>query len=90
MLGEMGAGVIDSDAVSHREINKREVTDVLLKWWGSEILAADGGVDRQRVGAIVFADDREAVHHPRQLCQTVYDLGKHPIRAFERARLPAR
>jgi dephospho-CoA kinase len=70
MLGEMGAGVIDSDAVSHREINKREVTDVLLKWWGSEILAADGGVDRQKVGAIVFADPSqrhrlEALLHPR-------------------------
>ena len=70
MLGEMGAGVIDSDAVSHREINKRDVKDILLKWWGSEILTADGGVDRQKVGTIVFADPSqrhrlEALLHPR-------------------------
>ncbi len=70
ILGELGAGVIDSDALSHQEINHREVKDVLLKWWGSEILAADGTVDRQKVGSIVFGDPAqrhrlEAILHPR-------------------------
>lgn len=70
ILGELGAGVIDSDALSHQEINHREVKDVLLKWWGSGILAADGSVDRQKVAAIVFADPGqrhrlEALLHPR-------------------------
>lgn len=70
LLGELGAGVIDSDVLSHQEINHREVKDVLLKWWGGEILAADGSVDRQKVATIVFGDSSqrhrlEALIHPR-------------------------
>jgi dephospho-CoA kinase len=70
ILGELGAGVIDSDALSHQEINHREVKSVLVKWWGSGILAADGAVDRQKVAGIVFGDPAqrhrlEALLHPR-------------------------
>lgn len=70
ILSELGAGVIDSDALSHQEINHPEVKDVLCRWWGSEVLSPDGGVNRHRVGAIVFADPvqrhkLEALLHPR-------------------------
>lgn len=42
----------------------------MCRWWGSEVLAADGNVSRRRVGAIVFADPSqrhrlEALLHPR-------------------------
>ncbi len=86
ILGELGAGVIDSDALSHQEINNREVKDVLLKWWGSEVFAADGSVDRQKVAAIVFADPAqrhrlEALLHPRiavRRADVVAELEKQP------------
>lgn len=86
LLGEMGAGVIDSDALSHQEINHREVKDVLLKWWGSGVLSADGAVDRQKVAAIVFADPAqrhrlEALLHPRiavRRADVVAELEKQP------------
>lgn len=70
VLGDLGAGVIDSDALAHLELNSLEVKDTLRRWWGDEVLAPDGTVDRQRVSAIVFRDAiqrhrLEALLHPR-------------------------
>jgi dephospho-CoA kinase len=70
ILGELGAGVIESDTLSHQEINSDEVKSVLRRWWGDDVVAPDGSVDRQRVAAIVFGDAvqrhrLEALLHPR-------------------------
>lgn len=70
ILGELGAGVIEADTLSHQEINSRDVKEILRHWWGSSIFAEDGKVDRQRVAAIVFRDPAqrhrlEALLHPR-------------------------
>lgn len=70
ILGELGAAVIESDALSHDEINRREVKEVLVRWWGSDILKTDGAVDRKKVGTIVFNDPTqrhrlESLLHPR-------------------------
>lgn len=70
ILSELGAAVIDSDELSHRELNRPDVLDTLVQWWGGQILAADGSVDRKKIGAIVFADPTqrhrlEALIHPR-------------------------
>lgn len=70
LLEEMGAGLIDSDAVSRAEMENREVLEQLVAWWGSDILRSDGRVDRAAVARIVF--DRpaersrlEGLLHPR-------------------------
>lgn len=70
MLGEMGAGVIGSDALGRIEINAPEVREALCRWWGDVILAPDGMVNRREVAAIVFRDAAqrhrlEALLHPR-------------------------
>jgi len=70
MLGELGAGVIESDVLAHAELNHPEVRDLLRQWWGDGILGPDGTVDRRKVAAIVFNDPAqrhrlEAVLHPR-------------------------
>lgn len=70
ILGELGAGVIDSDAISHEEVNAPEVKETLRSWWGDKFLALGGAVDRQKVAAIVFSDSEqrhrlEALLHPR-------------------------
>lgn len=70
MLAELGAGVIDSDRLSHEEINSPEVVNTLCRCWGSEIVSADGGVNRNAVRRII--QDRsdalaqlERLLHPR-------------------------
>jgi dephospho-CoA kinase len=70
MFGELGAGVIESDSLSHQEINADDVKEQLRRWWGDAVIGPDGKVDRQRIGAIVFSDPvqrhrLEALLHPR-------------------------
>jgi len=71
MLLSMGATeVIDADrTVRHVLQDDLEVRTALLKAFGPEVFAADGLVDRSRLGEIVFADPHalrtlEGITHP--------------------------
>jgi dephospho-CoA kinase len=90
MLGDLGAVVIDADKVGHDVYRPgtegfRRVVDA----FGAEIVAADGTIDRARLGARVFADRAElarlnALVHPligdeiRRRMQAA--AGEHPGR----------
>jgi dephospho-CoA kinase len=73
MLAELGAEVIDADKAAHEVM--RAGTPVharIIETFGPEILAADGEIDRARLGALVFADSAalarlEAIVHPATL-----------------------
>jgi dephospho-CoA kinase len=71
LFRELGAGVVDADEVA-REVVERgseglaEVVDA----FGSGVLAADGSLDRKKLGAIVFDEPElrkklEGITHPR-------------------------
>jgi dephospho-CoA kinase len=67
-FGRLGAAVLSTDAVVHELLDEPEVRARLVKRWGEEVVA-DGGIDRGRVGAIVFERPAElawleAVLHP--------------------------
>jgi dephospho-CoA kinase len=57
ILGELGAPIIDADKVGHAiyEPNGPAYNDVIAAF-GRNILAADGTIDRKKLGPIVFAD----------------------------------
>lgn len=64
-----GVPVLSTDKVAHDILDDELVRDALVERWGPEI-ASEGVVDRDRVGAIVFADRDEltwleSVTHPR-------------------------
>jgi dephospho-CoA kinase len=64
-----GAAVLSTDKVAHDILDDEEVRTALIERWGEEI-AANGVVDRNRVGEIVFGDREElawleSVTHPR-------------------------
>ena len=70
MLAEKGAVIIDADAIT-RELQQpgQPVFDAMVERFGTDIVAADGTLDRARVAAIVFADedakkDLEHIVHP--------------------------
>lgn len=70
LLGELGAVVIDADAMAHAELDDAQVRQTLTNWWGPSIVGSDGKVDRKRIGAIVFNDPAlrtrlEGLVHPR-------------------------
>jgi len=70
LLGELGAVVVDADALAREVVEPGTPgLEAVVASFGTEVLAADGSLDRARLGAIVFADparraDLEAVVHP--------------------------
>jgi dephospho-CoA kinase len=71
MLRELGAVVVDADVLAREVVEPGTpgLAEVVAEF-GPEVVAADGRLDRSRVGAVVFADrDRrealEAIIHPR-------------------------
>jgi dephospho-CoA kinase len=79
-----GIARLDADSLAHGVTAAgTEATQAIAARFGQEILDSDGGVDRQRLGAIVFADpaarrDLEAIVHP-----AVYRAITAGLRAFE-------
>jgi dephospho-CoA kinase len=71
MLAARGAHVIDADRVGHEIYSPgKPAWNDLVGEFGDEIVAADGTIDRKRLGARVFSDraalDRlNAILHPR-------------------------
>ncbi len=75
-LAAYGAVVIDADRIA-REVAAPGTPGLaaVVAAFGAEVLAADGSLDRQRLGAVVFADDaaRErlnAIVHPLVRAET--------------------
>jgi len=70
MLERCGARIIDADALVHRLLQAgTEESRLVAERFGSEMLAADGAVNRRRLGEQVFADpearkDLNAILHP--------------------------
>lgn len=69
-LARQGRGiVIDSDKEAKAALDRPEVRDQLVSWWGPGVLGKDGRVDRGQVADIVFRrpEERarlEALVHP--------------------------
>lgn len=71
LWAEFGAVIVDADALA-REVVEPGTPGLaaVTERFGSQVLAADGSLDRAALAAIVFADDAarkdlEAVLHPR-------------------------
>jgi dephospho-CoA kinase len=71
MLRARGCPVIDADRLAHRLIEPGQPAHAeIVREFGPEVLAAGGGVDRERLAEIVFADRARlarlnAIVHPR-------------------------
>jgi len=57
-FGRLGAATLSSDAVVHELLESEPLRARLVERWGPEV-APDGGIDRTRIGGIVFADPEE-------------------------------
>ena len=57
-LSELGCDVLDTDALVHAlEAPGGAAVAPIVAAFGSEMLAADNGIDRRRLGQVVFADE---------------------------------
>ena len=57
-FGRLGAATLSSDAVVHELLESEPLRTSLVERWGEEVAPAEG-VDRARIGEIVFADPDE-------------------------------
>jgi dephospho-CoA kinase len=79
-----GVPCLDADELAHGVTAAgTEATAAIAERFGADILAADGAVDRRKLGPIVFADSAarralEAITHP-----AVYRAINAGLRAFE-------
>jgi len=55
ILAEHGLGVLDADQAGHEALRMPHVVAAARQRWGSDILDADGQIDRRRLAKIVFA-----------------------------------
>lgn len=62
----LGAATLSSDAVVHELLESEPLRGRLRERWGPEVVK-DGGVDRGRVGEIVFADPEELAWLEQQI-----------------------
>jgi dephospho-CoA kinase len=80
----LGVPCLDADELAHGVTSAgTEATQAIAARFGADVLAADGAVDRKKIGPIVFADaaarhDLEAIVHP-----AVYRAIAAGFRAFE-------
>ncbi len=71
MLTELGARVIDTDAIAHQMLRYGDPAhDAVAEAFGPGILRPDGEIDRARLGIIVFSDKEalrrlETIVHPQ-------------------------
>jgi dephospho-CoA kinase len=83
-LRARGIACLDADAIAHGVLAAgTEATDAVAARFGDDVLAADGSVNRAKLGPLVFADaaarrDLEAIVHP-----AVYRSITAGLRAFE-------
>ena len=90
MFQELGAAVLDADAIAHQLMEpKRLAWRRIVEVFGEEILNEDQTVNRQRLGAMVFRDETrrrqlEAILHPQVLRQIKQHL--HRLTRLRRVR----
>jgi len=75
VLAELGAMVIDADTVGHQAYQPGTETwkDVVAAF-GQEVVAADGSIDRKKLGAIVFGEAGALERLNRIVHPRMYDM----------------
>jgi dephospho-CoA kinase len=82
MLAELGAHLVDTDAIARRlTLPGGAALPALAQHFGSEILTATGALDRDRLRALVFQDPAakralEALLHPLITAQALAEAGQ--------------
>lgn len=89
MLADLGAHVIDTDKVGHRVYAPgSEGFTRIVETFGRGVVAADGTIDRKKLGAVIFADADQrsalnAIVHPLIFGEIMREIGERRHAGFE-------
>lgn len=64
-LADLGAAVIDVDALGHEALARPDVRDAVVQAFGASALAPDGSLDRRALASVAFAADEARVRLER-------------------------
>jgi len=90
ILAKLGATIIDADKLAHEAYKPYSQTwQELISAFGKDIVKADGEIDRQKLGQIVFSDSNalaqlNQIVHPRAYC-----MAKEQIENYRRQAVKA-
>ncbi|MFN7021451.1 MAG: dephospho-CoA kinase [Phycisphaerales bacterium] len=59
ILQSLGCLVIDSDLRAREALDRPEVRERLVSWWGEDVLSPEGRVDRSKIASIIFSDSAQ-------------------------------
>jgi dephospho-CoA kinase len=79
IMRELGACVIDADAIAHEMLEDIEVKQSVKRRWGQTVLDERGRVDRRKLGEKVFSSSEELrelekLIHPRVRARMLKDI----------------
>lgn len=90
ILADWGAYVIDADKLGHRAyVSGTEAFTQVVETFGQDIVGDDGEIDRQRLGAKVFAEGDRLSELTAIVWPAIRAMAEHEIRA-SRAEAPER
>jgi dephospho-CoA kinase len=55
----LGCHVIDSDTRAKAALERPEIRDTLVQWWGDRVLTPDDRIDRAQVAQVIFSNPAE-------------------------------
>ncbi len=83
LLRRHGGRVVSGDEAGHEALCQPDIRASIRNRWGSGVVAADGSIDRRKLGAIVFADPAEL----KALEELVFPYIRHRLQeAIEEAK----
>jgi dephospho-CoA kinase len=83
LLAEFGAVVIDADKVGHEAYQHGTKTwQELMAAFGEQIVAADGSIDRKKLGAIVFGSPEQLVRLNRIVHPRMFEMMQERIQQY--------
>lgn len=83
VLEELGAVVLDADKVGHEAYQHGTKTwQELVAAFGNEIVAADGSIDRKKLGAIVFGNPEQLARLNKIVHPRMYEMMKERIEQY--------
>jgi dephospho-CoA kinase len=80
LFGQHGATLVDTDVIAHRMTAKNGAAmPAIVREFGEAFVAPDGSLDRAKMRALVFADDRakarlEGITHPLIRAETAREI----------------
>jgi dephospho-CoA kinase len=82
ILAELGCHVLDADQTARAVVEKgTEGLKAVVDAFGTTVLQVDGSLDRQRLGAVIFADQKKrellnSILHPRIIAAQDEQMGQ--------------